>query len=124
MYYKRISGCGAGFEYIAVTPEGDIYPCYQFVGNTSFLMGNVFEGIKNKVMPGIFRQANIYNKPDLKMLARFYCSGGCQANNYNFTGDIKIPYEIGCKMQSKRVEYAIALQYYRNNKILEKSMLK
>ncbi|MFT5874661.1 MAG: hypothetical protein ACI8WT_003631 [Clostridium sp.] len=119
--YKRISGCGAGFEYIAVTPEGDIYPCHQFVGNTEFLMGNVFEGINNKVIPGIFRQANIYRKPDCKKCwARFYCSGGCQANNYNFTGDIKIPYEIGCKMQSKRVEYAIALQYYRNNKKAEK----
>jgi len=72
------------------------------------------------VMPGIFRQANIYRKPDCKKCwARFYCSGGCQANNYNFTGDIRIPYEIGCKMQSKRVEYAIALQYYRNNKKAE-----
>ncbi|MGH4117633.1 thioether cross-link-forming SCIFF peptide maturase [Clostridium sp.] len=115
--YKRISGCGAGFEYIAVTPEGDLYPCHQFVGNANYLMGNVFEGIKNKEMPSVFRRANIYNKPDCKKCwARFYCSGGCQANNFNSTGNIKTPYEIGCKMQSKRVEYAIALQYYRNNK--------
>ncbi|MGH4125431.1 MAG: thioether cross-link-forming SCIFF peptide maturase [Clostridium sp.] len=113
--YKRISGCGAGFEYIAVTPEGDIYPCHQFVGNKVFYMGNVYEGIKNKEIPTNFRRSNLYNKPECKKCwARFYCSGGCQANNYNFTGDTLIPYEIGCNMQRKRMEYAIALQYYRN----------
>ncbi|MBU3182320.1 thioether cross-link-forming SCIFF peptide maturase [Clostridium psychrophilum] len=117
--YKRISGCGAGFEYIAVTPEGDIYPCHQFVGNKVFYMGNVYDGIKNKEMSTDFRKSNIYNKPDCKKCwARFYCSGGCQANNYNFTGNVKMPYEIGCNMQRKRIEYAIALQYYRSNKIL------
>ncbi|MGH4141070.1 thioether cross-link-forming SCIFF peptide maturase [Clostridium sp.] len=119
--YKRISGCGAGFEYIAVTPEGDIYPCHQFVGNKVFYMGNVYDGIKKKEMSTEFRKSNIYNKPDCKKCwARFYCSGGCQANNYNFTGDIKKPYEIGCSMQKKRFEYAIALQHYRNDKLLEK----
>ncbi|PRR81035.1 ScfB-related radical SAM/SPASM orphan maturase [Clostridium vincentii] len=118
--YKRISGCGAGFEYIAVTPEGDIYPCHQFVGNKVFYMGNIYDGIKNKKMSTDFRKSNIYNKQECKKCwARFYCSGGCQANNYNFTGDTKTPYEIGCNMQKKRFEYAIALQYYRNNKRLE-----
>lgn len=114
--YKRISGCGAGFEYIAVTPDGDIYPCHQFVGNKKFYMGNVYEGIKNKELSNEFRESNIYNKAECKKCwARFFCSGGCQANNYNFNGDTKIPYEIGCKMQKKRIEHAIALQYYRNN---------
>ncbi|MCB2305123.1 thioether cross-link-forming SCIFF peptide maturase [Clostridium estertheticum] len=117
--YKRISGCGAGFEYIAVTPEGDIYPCHQFVGNKVFYMGNVYDGIKNKEMSTDFRKSNIYNKPECKKCwARFYCSGGCQANNYNSTGDTLMPYEIGCNMQRRRIEYAIALQYYRSNKIL------
>lgn len=114
--YKRISGCGAGFEYIAVTPDGDIFPCHQFVGNEKFYIGNVYEGIKNKEISNEFRESNIYNKPECKKCwARFFCSGGCQANNYNFNGDTKMPYEIGCKMQKKRIEYAIALQYYRNN---------
>lgn len=115
--YKRISGCGAGFEYIAVTPDGTIYPCHQFVGDSSFYMGNVYEGIKNNKISKDFRKSNIYNKPECKKCwARFYCSGGCQANNYNFNGDTKIPYEIGCKMQRRRIECAIALQYYRSNK--------
>lgn len=118
--YKRISGCGAGFEYIAVTPDGDIYPCHQFVGNKDFYMGNVYEGINNKKISSDFRKSNIYNKAECKNCwARFFCSGGCQANNYNFNGDTKIPYEIGCNMQRKRIEYAIALQYYRNKKAEE-----
>ena len=118
--YKRISGCGAGFEYIAVTPDGDMYPCHQLVGNKKFYMGNVYEGIKNNKISNDFRKSNIYNKPECKKCwAKFYCSGGCQANNYNFNGDTKIPYEIGCKIQKRRLEYAIALQYYRNNKRLE-----
>ncbi|EPY2275134.1 SPASM domain-containing protein, partial [Clostridium sporogenes] len=115
--YKRISGCGAGFEYIAITPDGHIYPCHQFVGNEKFSMGNVYEGIKNNKISSEFRKSNIYNKVECRNCwARFYCSGGCQANNYNFNGNIKIPYEIGCSMQKKRIEYAIALQYYKNNK--------
>lgn len=118
--YKRISGCGAGFEYIAVTPDGTIYPCHQFVGNSSFNMGNVYEGIKNKKISKDFKKSNIYNKSECKKCwARFYCSGGCQANNYNFNGDTKIPYEIGCKMQRRRIECAIALQYYRNSELVQ-----
>ncbi|MBU3180782.1 thioether cross-link-forming SCIFF peptide maturase [Clostridium psychrophilum] len=109
--YKRIAGCGAGHEYIAVTPDGDIYPCHQFVGNKDFLMGDIYNGITNTKMVQEFKEAHIYNKPTcVKCWAKFYCSGGCQANNYNFNGDMHIPYEIGCKMQKKRIECAIALK--------------
>ena len=109
--YKRISGCGAGHEYIAVTPDGDIYPCHQFVGNEEYLLGNIYDGIKNNDMVQEFKEAHIYNKPTCKKCwARFYCSGGCQANNFNFNGDMHIPYEIGCEMQKKRIECAIALK--------------
>lgn len=109
--YKRISGCGAGHEYIAVTPEGDIYPCHQFVGNDEFKMGNVFEGNIDEEMSKMFKGGHIYNKPKcMDCWARFYCSGGCQANNYNFNKDIHIPYEIGCTMMKKRIECAIAIR--------------
>jgi uncharacterized protein len=109
--YKRISGCGAGHEYVAVTPEGDIYPCHQFVGNDAFIMGNVFAGELNFDIMDTFKKGHIYNKPKcMNCWARFYCSGGCQANNYNFNKDIHIPYEIGCEMLKKRVECAITLK--------------
>lgn len=109
--YKRISGCGAGHEYVAVTPDGEVYPCHQFVGNKDFLMGNIYEGVKDYKIVQNFKDAHIYNKPICKKCwARFYCSGGCQANNFNFNGDMHIPYEIGCKMQKKRIECAIALK--------------
>lgn len=107
--YKRISGCGAGHEYIAVTPDGDIYPCHQFVGNEEFKLGSVFDDYFNNSLSNKFKSAHIYNKPICKECwARFYCSGGCQANNFNFNGDIHIPYELGCEMQKKRIECAIA----------------
>ena len=109
--YKRISGCGAGHEYVAVTPDGDVYPCHQFVGNEEYLLGNIYDGIKNQNLVQTFKEAHIYNKPTCKKCwARFYCSGGCQANNFNFNGDMHIPYEIGCEMQKKRIECAIALK--------------
>ncbi|SUY47399.1 six-Cys-in-45 modification radical SAM protein [Clostridium putrefaciens] len=109
--YKRISGCGAGHEYVAVTPDGEIYPCHQFVGNEDFIMGDIFKGDLDMEMSNKFKKAHIYNKPVCKECwARFYCSGGCQANNFNFNGDMNIPYELGCKMQKKRIECAIALK--------------
>jgi uncharacterized protein len=109
--YKRISGCGAGHEYVAVTPEGDIYPCHQFVGNAEFIMGNVLKDNLDEEIMSNFRKAHIYNKPNcMNCWARFYCSGGCQANNYNFNKDIHVPYELGCKMIKKRVECAIAIR--------------
>lgn len=109
--YKRISGCGAGHEYVAITPQGDIYPCHQFVGNEKFKMGSIFEGNIEESISEEFKHAHIYNKQECKSCwARYYCSGGCQANNYNFNEDIHIPYHLGCKMQKKRIECAIALK--------------
>ncbi|GAB6167545.1 thioether cross-link-forming SCIFF peptide maturase [Clostridium carnis] len=109
--YKRISGCGAGFEYVAITPQGDVYPCHQFVGKEEFKLGTIFDDTYNKDLGKEFKKAHIYNKPKCRdCWARFYCSGGCQANNFSFNGDMKVPYEIGCKMQKKRIECAIALK--------------
>lgn len=109
--YKRISGCGAGFEYVAITPQGDVYPCHQFVGKEDYKLGSVYDDTYNKELSKKFKHAHIYNKPKCRdCWARFYCSGGCQANNVNFNGDMKIPYEIGCQMQKKRIECAIALK--------------
>lgn len=109
--YKRISGCGAGFEYVAITPQGEVYPCHQFVGKDEYKLGSVYDDSFNSELSREFKKAHIYNKPKCKdCWARFYCSGGCQANNVNFNGDMKIPYEIGCKMQKKRIECAIALK--------------
>jgi uncharacterized protein len=109
--YKRISGCGAGHEYVAITPKGEIYPCHQFVGNDKFKMGSIFDGNIDESISDEFKNAHIYNKEECKScLARYYCSGGCQANNFNFNGDMHIPYHLGCKMQKKRIECAIALK--------------
>ncbi|AWI06821.1 thioether cross-link-forming SCIFF peptide maturase [Clostridium drakei] len=110
--YKRISGCGAGHEYVAITPEGDIYPCHQFIGNEDFKLGNLSSDEElNTDIVDKFKNAHIYTKPECKKCwARFYCSGGCQANNYNFNGDMHTPYSLGCKMQKKRIECAIALK--------------
>lgn len=109
--YKRISGCGAGFEYVAITPQGDVYPCHQFVGKEEFKLGSIYDDTYNKELGKEFKKSHIYNKPKCRdCWARFYCSGGCQANNFSFNGDMKIPYEVGCKMQKKRIECAIALK--------------
>ena len=109
--YKRLSGCGSGTEYLAVTPWGDFYPCHQFVGEEQYLMGNVDEGITKPEIQKEFGGCNVYTKKDCKdCFARFYCSGGCQSNNFAFNGDMNIPYEIGCKMQKKRIECAIMIR--------------
>ncbi|MBE6047977.1 MAG: SPASM domain-containing protein, partial [Clostridium sp.] len=109
--YKRISGCGAGFEYVAITPQGEVYPCHQFVGKEEFKLGDIYEDTFDTELSKKFKKAHIYNKPKCRECwARFYCSGGCQANNFNFNGDMNIPYEVGCKMQKKRIECAIALK--------------
>lgn len=108
---KRLSGCGAGTEYLAVTPWGDFYPCHQFVGNEKFLLGNVDDGIVNTEIQDEFKQCNVYAKPKCKdCFARFYCSGGCAANAYQFHGSITDAYEIGCEMEKKRVECAIMIK--------------
>ena len=105
---KRLAGCGSGSEYLAVTPEGDLYPCHQFVGLEEFKMGNVFEGIQNLPMQKQFQACNVYAKEECKNCwAKFYCSGGCAANAYQFHGDIHIPYKIGCELEKKRVECAL-----------------
>lgn len=109
--YKRLSGCGSGTEYLAVTPWGDLYPCHQFVGNEEFLLGNVMEGIQKKEICEEFKGCNVYAKKACQdCFARFYCSGGCAANSYNFHGTINDVYEIGCKMQQKRVECALMIK--------------
>jgi len=109
--YKRLSGCGSGTEYLAVTPWGDLYPCHQFVGNEDFLMGNVFEGLKRTDIRDSFKSCNVYSKEKCReCFAKFYCSGGCAANSYNFHGDIHNTYDIGCALQKKRVECAIMIK--------------
>lgn len=108
---KRLSGCGSGTEYLAVTPWGDLYPCHQFVGEEEFLMGNVDEGIVKPEIADEFRGCSVYSKEKCKnCFAKFYCSGGCMANSYKFHGSIHDAYDIGCEMQRKRVECAIMIK--------------
>ena len=109
--YKRLSGCGSGTEYLAVTPWGDLYPCHQFVGEEQFKMGDVFHGITRTDIREEFAHCNVYTKKKCQdCFARFYCSGGCAANSYNFHGTIQDAYDIGCDLQRKRVECAIMLK--------------
>lgn len=108
---KRLSGCGSGTEYLAVTPWGDFYPCHQFVGDEKFLMGNVDEGIVRTDIQDEFKLCNVYAKPKCReCFARYYCSGGCAANSYKFHGSINDAYDIGCEMQRKRIECAIMIK--------------
>jgi len=108
---KRLSGCGAGHEYLAVTPDGDLYPCHQFVGNEEFKMGSVTEGIKRQDIREKFERSNVYTKPKCTdCFAKFYCSGGCSANAFNFNNDINSPYDLACEFERKRVECSIAIE--------------
>ena len=107
---KRLSGCGAGTEYLAVSPEGDLYPCHQFVGNKDYRIGNLSDDLIENNQRETFLKANIYEKEDCRNCwARFYCSGGCHANAVNMNGDIMTPYYLGCEMERKRVECAIGI---------------
>ena len=109
--YKRISGCGSGTEYVAVTPTGDIYPCHQFVGDPKYLLGNLEEGITNTEIRDQFKFCNAYARPDCKdCWAKLYCSGGCAANSYHATGKITGIYEYGCRLFKKRMECAVMIQ--------------
>lgn len=110
---KRITGCGAGNEYLSVTPNGDIYPCHQFVGNEEFKMANIFdeEIVLPENLKNMFREAHVYTKEECKQCwNKFYCSGGCHANAINLNNDISKPYELGCEMQRKRTECSIMIQ--------------
>jgi len=109
--YKRLSGCGSGTEYLAVTPWGDLYPCHQVVGLEDHLMGNVDEGVTRPDIVDQFKACNVYTKDKCRnCFAKFYCSGGCAANSYNFHGTIQDAYDIGCELQRKRVECAIMIK--------------
>jgi uncharacterized protein len=108
---KRLSGCGSGTEYLSVTPSGELYPCHQFVGNEEFRLGDVWNGIQNAAVRDEFKLCNVYAKDKCReCFARFYCSGGCAANAYNFSGDINGAYETGCQLQRKRTEVAIMMK--------------
>lgn len=115
--YKKASGCGAGCDYIAVTPQGDIYPCHQFVGQNEFELGNVFKGVENNAVVDSFKEANIFNKVECQSCwAKYFCGGGCHANAYNFSKDLMSTYPTGCEMHKKRVECALYI------KSIEKSL--
>ncbi len=112
--YKRISGCGSGTEYMAVTPWGDLYPCHQFVGDEKFKLGDIYNGVDNKEIVNEFLSCNVYARKECKdCWAKLYCSGGCAANAYHATGSIKGVYDYGCKLFKKRMECAIMLQVAR-----------
>lgn len=109
--YKRITGCGSGTEYLAVTPNGDFYPCHQFVGDKNFLMGNVKDGITNTKLRDEFKLCNVYSRKECENCwAKLYCSGGCAANSFHTTGSINGVYEYGCKLFKKRIECAIMVK--------------
>ena len=115
--YKRLSGCGAGRDYIAVTPEGDIYPCHQFVGNDDFKMGDVFDGIDKPEIRDEFAKANMLKKEDCSTCwCRYYCGGGCHANAYNFNKTVMEPYHTACEIERRRVENAIMIHIIEGQK--------
>ena len=109
--YKRITGCGSGTEYMAVTPWGELYPCHQFVGDEKYSLGNIYEGVKNKAVQDEFRGCNSYSREACRdCWAKLYCSGGCAANAYHATGSIGGVYEYGCELFKKRIECAVMMQ--------------
>ena len=109
--YKRITGCGSGTEYMAVTPWGELFPCHQFVGDNAYSLGNIWDGVTNTEVQEKFRSCNAYSRPECKdCWARLYCSGGCAANSYHATGSIQGVYKYGCELFKKRIECAIMLQ--------------
>ena len=109
--YKRISGCGSGTEYMAVTPWGDLYPCHQFVGEEAYKLGDVWNGVTNTAAREEFRACNAYARPDCAdCWAKLYCSGGCAANAFHATGSIRGVYEAGCELFRKRIECAIMMK--------------
>ena len=108
---KRISGCGVGTEYVAITPSGDLYPCHQFVGDENFLLGNIYDGITNTSVCDQFKSCNVYSHKECSdCFAKLYCSGGCAANAYHTTGSITGVYDLGCQLHKKRIECAIMLK--------------
>lgn len=114
--YKRISGCGSGTEYMAVTPWGDLYPCHQFVGEEDYKLGNVWDGVQNKELREEFRSCNAYAREDCKdCWAKLYCSGGCAANAFHASGTIRGVYEPGCELFKKRIECAIMMRVAEDN---------
>lgn len=111
---KRLRGCGCGNDYVAITPDGDIFPCHQFVGIDEYKMGNIDEGTFNNEMKADFAKAHVYSKPDCrKCWAKFYCSGGCNANNYQYMGDIRAAHKLSCQLEKKRLECAIMMKAVR-----------
>ena len=109
--YKRLSGCGSGTEYLAVTPWGDLYPCHQFVGDEKFCLGNIWDGVKNTEIQKEFAGCNVYAREECRdCWARLYCSGGCAANAYHATGSVKGVYKYGCELFRKRMECAIMIK--------------
>ena len=108
---KRLRGCGCGNDYVAITPDGDIFPCHQFVGIDEYKMGNIDEGTFDQEMKADFAKAHVYSKPDCRECwAKFYCSGGCNANNYQYMGDIRKAHKISCQLEKKRLECAIMMK--------------
>ncbi|MCR5076372.1 MAG: thioether cross-link-forming SCIFF peptide maturase [Ruminococcus sp.] len=111
---KRLRGCGCGNDYVAITPDGDIFPCHQFVGIDEYKMGNIDEGTFNQEMKADFAKAHVYSKPECrKCWAKFYCSGGCNANNYQYMGDIRTAHKLSCQLEKKRLECAIMMKAVR-----------
>ncbi len=111
---KRLRGCGCGNDYVAITPDGDIFPCHQFVGIDEYKMGNIDEGTFNQEMKADFASCHVYSKPECrKCWAKFYCSGGCNANNYQYMGDVRSAHKISCELEKKRLECAIMMKAVR-----------